>query len=575
MAASSSWHDYDEDDQPYLHLVNNEPKRTKQEALMAPGDHLGSIHVGKAMSDECSDGYRDQGRFLRDLNDKNKLLATLQRRVFFGQTKERTDLLQMIDVKACKLPSTATQQEMYEWIQAQPKYSDGSNYYVSQHYVGGYYSTHCDDQALQTLKQLSVPADFGDLMVQATRVDAKVRRGRQIAFNDVLSPKILSVPNTLVTELQGMFGDLTGVHGATIKPYKVNLYEQGDFFTMHRDSPEPNLLATMLVLLYGDGKSLEVDGKPWNTEPYNHGGNVCVFWTDVLHEIKPVASTRVTLAFKVFAPSPDVPDTLSKVRLSTFQFHLDLVSSLLKMRIQPEKHMGDGAGILLQNGYAYLNNMFSSETSMVNLFHGFDRVLYQACEKVFGETHRLVFVPVVVANHWVDRNYNQNYRYSYRSSSSDDDSGHSEEDEENEDDKDAFKFTRFGYHDYRASDEDSRSLKSCDAHLARIDVCGISEALADAIESSPQYFESDQLRLVLDDVHPPIYSLGNGYRVGEVIERDCFIGNQYDGLLENILYHNLMLYLEPKPSPKIAESAASSSTPLPSDTKPTIFAEDW
>lgn len=219
-----------------------------------------------------------------------------------------------------------------------------------------------DSGFLKKLMTIAVPAAFGDVALSETRVDPTVRKGFDVAITSTKPGVVISDDN--IQTLTKLFTTMTGIGSVTVVPYKVNIYQPGDFFTVHRDSPEDRLLATMIWQVAGNSRDMVIDGKPWEY------GDVAVFFTDVLHEVKPVTKYRETISFKVYrkgnvALNPhDTPE---------FQ--------LLDQVIPKYQH-----GVLLQSGY-----MVATADNPV--LKGVDQLVYE----YYQQRNRVVkFAPVVV-----------------------------------------------------------------------------------------------------------------------------------------------------------------------------------
>jgi hypothetical protein len=79
-------------------------------------------------------------------------------------------------------------------------------------------------------------------------------------------------------------------------PYKINIYEKGDFFKQHQDSSEPSLVATIIYHLSGDTECFVINGNViWESD-----NNVCMFYTDIQHEVRQTLCNRQTITFKVY-----------------------------------------------------------------------------------------------------------------------------------------------------------------------------------------------------------------------------------------------------------------------------------
>ena len=121
--------------------------------------------------------------------------------------------------------------------------------------------------------------------------------------------KVLEVSSSLVKNLQDAWQEskLLFLKAVTIVPYKLNLYKKGDYFPQHLDTPETNLIATMVVSLHCDyvqnvTTALIVRDKHWIVRENSYGFRLpwCAFFTDVVHEAPESQANRATLTFKVF-----------------------------------------------------------------------------------------------------------------------------------------------------------------------------------------------------------------------------------------------------------------------------------
>lgn len=205
--------------------------------------------------------------------------------------------------------------------------------------------------------KLAEQACFGDVEKCETLIDENVRKGR-----DIPTEKLRFDPS-LITSLTSLFKKNFRVNNIRVIPYKVNYYGHGDFFLPHRDHPEPNLISTIIFHVEGDTKAFSIDGVQWDARQ----NNVCMFFTDVLHEVKPVDNHRETITFKVYTTfdtglcenlSPIERGIIGRVPTNTF-------------------------GIVLQNGYTMKDDNYK----------GVDKEIYDILIKL-GRTFSTV--PIVV-----------------------------------------------------------------------------------------------------------------------------------------------------------------------------------
>lgn len=92
----------------------------------------------------------------------------------------------------------------------------------------------------------------------------------------------------------------TYVAGASVLPYKLNIYGPGGHFAKHKDTPEQGLIGTLLVGLHQSEdskyKHLKVCEASWTA----HAEHALFFYPDQVHEVVKTQGYRMTLACKVF-----------------------------------------------------------------------------------------------------------------------------------------------------------------------------------------------------------------------------------------------------------------------------------
>lgn len=189
-------------------------------------------------------------------------------------------------------------------------------------------------------EKLAEQACFGDVEKCETLVDENVRKGRDIPADR------LRFDPSLIDSLTSLFKKNFRINNIQVVPYKINYYGHGDFFLPHRDHPEPNLIATIVFHVEGDTKAFYIDGVQWDASQ----NNVCMFFTDVLHEVKPVTNHRETITFKVYTTydsgiceslSPIEKEIVGRVPWVTF-------------------------GIVLQNGYTMNDDNYKGVDKEIN-----------------------------------------------------------------------------------------------------------------------------------------------------------------------------------------------------------------
>lgn len=216
---------------------------------------------------------------------------------------------------------------------------------------------------LRRLYDAADPAAFGDMRTMETRVDPLVRSGREISSERFsVSPVLCEwVAQTWATHFQP--------ESVCVKPYKINLYGPGDRFTMHRDTPENNLVGTFLLAFSGWGEPCSGGGLVVHDEVGSFRWDGASGWAAFVpylpHEVEPVMSgARVTLAFKVFAAEETKAAGQS-------QFDEALLEEAVN-RIALCRNERGQVGVLLK--YAYSLN----GTALC----GTDRFIYRALERL-------------------------------------------------------------------------------------------------------------------------------------------------------------------------------------------------
>jgi hypothetical protein len=186
---------------------------------------------------------------------------------------------------------------------------DISKYKLDIIHKGFKYSGNMDfhSDLLKEIYKCSDIATYGNLDVMATEINKEVRSGKDLyADSFEVDPKLINkLRNVWVKNMYPLMKlDRDKIK---IVPYKINLYSDGDHFKNHTDTPDTDLIGTILISLnskrYKDlGGNLLLDDKKFTWDPYTIG-NWCAFYTDINHEVEPVKGNwvRCTMAFKVFS----------------------------------------------------------------------------------------------------------------------------------------------------------------------------------------------------------------------------------------------------------------------------------
>ncbi|KAI0787584.1 hypothetical protein C8Q74DRAFT_1216211 [Fomes fomentarius] len=207
---------------------------------------------------------------------------------------------------------------------------------------------------------------YGDVQDQVTKIDASVRDAREIPASEfIVKPELLDE-----------IADVWDTHfysnqGVRVEPYKIHLYGPGGHFSVHRDTPQKDLVGTFLLGL-GDSSTyggLYVDGE---NKPA-HEAHWCAFYPDVPHCVKEVSGGyRAVIAFKIFRDTSGTGGG-SKVSSKVEEQVAELVGS-----------MKAPFGIMLERKYCLGTSVLS----------GFDNLLLTAMRSL--DTLDVKHLPVVL-----------------------------------------------------------------------------------------------------------------------------------------------------------------------------------
>jgi hypothetical protein len=143
---------------------------------------------------------------------------------------------------------------------------------------------------------------FGDVTTQENRIDATVRRSREITDFS------LTDEDGDCRAIEQMWSKHFLPANVRAEPYKISLYKDGDFFSPHKDTPSTNLVGTFLIALHepelkkSGGLKLQDEDGNWCEWQEGRARNPwCAFYADVPHEVAPVVGCRATLAFRIYA----------------------------------------------------------------------------------------------------------------------------------------------------------------------------------------------------------------------------------------------------------------------------------
>lgn len=359
----------------------------------------------------------------------------------------------------------------------------------------------------QLIQKLAVPARYGDVNANATLSNPEIRKGLELEIDNInvkINPLLLQHLYTIVRKTLSI-----PLYSNTLRivPYKIHFYKEGDFFVPHRDSPEKDLLATIVVNLKGDSSCFVINS---NVSWLPDQGNVCIFYTDFLHEIKPVTGERETITFRVFSDkqrelqNEDDDDDDYNSSCNNFVTDSDLLQKILS---EHQKF-----GVLLQHGYI-AQHLHLSEIR----FKGLDLVLFNFLKQWELESKlnfRYHIQPVVVVQTSLGDAYSS--RPSYSSSESEEEDGVVTKYRE-----------RINLYNFN-NDQDLRRY---------LTIANLDSYFMDLL--------NDKTNNLFRPLAPlPVFYLGKGYMVGEKKSCNVHIGNQNTGEMFQNIYLNLLLVVE-------------------------------
>ncbi len=152
----------------------------------------------------------------------------------------------------------------------------------------------------QLLFDKGTQSPFGKLDDMTTVIDTEVRDAREITD--------FSVDDNLISVLEEKWQEDMFPKEVRLEPYKINLYNKDGHFQLHKDTPDKNLVGTILVSLH------DVDNGNTHLKIFNPNETECdtwdisgpdymMFYSDCPHEVvkREEDGIRVILAIKVFS----------------------------------------------------------------------------------------------------------------------------------------------------------------------------------------------------------------------------------------------------------------------------------
>jgi hypothetical protein len=360
------------------------------------------------------------------------------------------------------------------------------------------------------LKHIRHDAKYGDIMKGNTLVDKKIRKGFDVHIDD----DKISVNDYLIDKLQRLWCNkfMYKLSDIEIKPYKINIYEKGDFFESHRDSPTNGTIGTIILNIIGDPECFIInDNIPWKNVY-----NVCMFYTDVLHKVEPVTCYRETLTFQVFSKTND--NTINSLNTKRFLQMVDTKNDFC---------------VLLSNGYTYINS--KKEINSPDTFKGVDRALISTLNEL-KLSYNVVPVIVVNRNYFDDfAKYDKQHTYEWNI-------------------LEKYKYAHDGeekwYH-YDIMEKDIEK-KDIEEHISKTDDDSCMwEHVSNGYPINLSVFNLPPQ--IMDKINCPvkeipmmknIYHMGNGFMIGERYRTNIYIGNQHTGQAIENVYFNMAVVVK-------------------------------
>lgn len=170
-------------------------------------------------------------------------------------------------------------------------------------------------KTLEDLYEAADIATFGNLETMTTDIDNSVRSGKHVPQS------CFKIKDDIIEKLQKEWELNMLPCNVKIVPYKINLYGKGGHFSRHCDTPDLNLVGTILLSISSSytGSKLILDREyRWNSD---YAGRYCAFYPDVEHEVTPNDgdAIRATVAFKVYGINGDNEFSIESFILEKFK----------------------------------------------------------------------------------------------------------------------------------------------------------------------------------------------------------------------------------------------------------------
>lgn len=127
-------------------------------------------------------------------------------------------------------------------------------------------------KSLDMLKEFARPSPFGNISTGSTEYDESVCKALELTVDDGVEVRIEWLERILPLD------HISEEREIGIQFDKINIYREGDFFETHKDTPRPDVVASVVRILNTDfeGGELEIDSLN-DRESYGHGSNTSEF----------------------------------------------------------------------------------------------------------------------------------------------------------------------------------------------------------------------------------------------------------------------------------------------------------
>jgi hypothetical protein len=281
-------------------------------------------------------------------------------------------------------------------IKKNENYTNYEMIYISENTLS-HFGTF-DELSLESIKEHSVVSAFGDVLAKKTVIDPTVRTARELFLNNIF---LKNNDNIQKLTFEHIYKDLNKLEligrNFTVEPYKLNVYNKGSFFKVHKDTPSTkNMIGTIVYSLTSDyeGGHLIINH---NGQTIDHKLNKHEFifmYANCDHEVTEVTEgCRITLTFKVYNEVDNnlILDSVGSSQEDRIDVFIKTLKETGHQCIKEEgPYKKTGFIIPLSNMYPEIKNasrdsyynFFDINLSEINLL-GIDKILFNKLSKAF------------------------------------------------------------------------------------------------------------------------------------------------------------------------------------------------